>query len=487
MIIKRKKGGKVIASGGFGCVFSPALLCNKTKKRRNNFISKLMGTKYAYEEYNEINEIRSKLQNIANYNNYFLLQDVSICKPAKLTKQDLKNYNKNCTALPKENITLDNINSNIDKLMSLNMPNAGLPIDDFIMKYKKFQSIFQLNVKLIELLQKGIVPMNNKNVYHNDIKDSNILVDYNDVNLNNMYTRLIDWGLSTTYVPFANTNTNTNNKIPSCWRDRPLQYNTPFSVILFSSTFVQQYTIFINQNNGQPMTSENVSRFVLRYLDFWLQERGQGHYKLICKIINILSNENPKNYIANYITNILLRFTKLNQDGMIEYLDTVFIHNVDKWGFVTTYFPILHIYHTNHKLLDKETMNAFDTLKELFNYTYTTSSEKLNVDTISTNAASIQNYNNTGPLLVNANQLYAGVSPNISNLYKNKAPGCNSPTIYPYQNKKICSYRKLPQYQVPASQPSPYRYLPTGNIFSSNHFSQSPNTYNTTSGSAAYK
>ena len=112
---------------------------------------------------------------------------------------------------------------------------------------------------------------------------------------------------------------------------------------------------------------------------------------------------------------------------------------------------------------------------------------KLNVDTISTNAASIQNYNNTGPLLVNANQLYAGVSPNVANLYKNKAPGCNSPTIYPHQNKKICSYRKLPQYQVPASQPSPYRYFPTGNIFSSNHFSQSPNTYNTTSGSAAYK
>ena len=107
---------------------------------------------------------------------------------------------------------------------------------------------------------------------------------------------------------------------------------------------------------------------------------------------------------------------------------------------------------------------------------------KLNVDTISTNAASIQNYNNTGPQLVNANQLYAGVSPNISNLTKNKAPNCNSPSIFQFQNKKSCYYTKLPQYQVPASQPSPYRYYP-GTIRSSNHFSQSPNTYNTTSGS----
>jgi hypothetical protein len=90
---------------------------------------------------------------------------------------------------------------------------------------------------------------------------------------------------------------------------------------------------------------------------------------------------------------------------------------------------------------------------------------KLNVDTISTNAASIQNYNNTGPLLVDANQLYAGIDPRLSNLYKNKAPTCNTP--WPlnfsqsgkYQNKKICHYKSLPQYQNPVSQQSPYRYF----------------------------
>ena len=117
---------------------------------------------------------------------------------------------------------------------------------------------------------------------------------------------------------------------------------------------------------------------------------------------------------------------------------------------------------------------------------------KLNVDTISTNAASIQNYNNTGQLLVTANELYAGDANNTRNLLKNKAPTCNTP--WPlnmsqsgkFQNKKFCHYQKqLPEYQRPATQPSPYRYYP-GTIFSSNHFSQSPNTYNTTTGSAAY-
>jgi hypothetical protein len=117
---------------------------------------------------------------------------------------------------------------------------------------------------------------------------------------------------------------------------------------------------------------------------------------------------------------------------------------------------------------------------------------KLNVDTISTNAASIQNYNNTGQLLVTANELYAGDSNNSRNLLKNKTPLCNTP--WPlnmsqsgqFENKKFCHYQKnLPQYQLPKSQPNTYRYF-TGTVFNTNRYSQSPNTYNTTTGSAAY-
>jgi len=117
---------------------------------------------------------------------------------------------------------------------------------------------------------------------------------------------------------------------------------------------------------------------------------------------------------------------------------------------------------------------------------------KLNVDTISTNAASIQNYNNTGQLLVTANQLYAGDNNNYTNILKNKAPTCNTP--WPlnmsqsgqFQNKKFCRYQsQLPSYSLPVSQPSPYRYFP-GTVFNTNRYSQSPNTYNTTTGSAAY-
>jgi hypothetical protein len=114
---------------------------------------------------------------------------------------------------------------------------------------------------------------------------------------------------------------------------------------------------------------------------------------------------------------------------------------------------------------------------------------KLNVSTITQNSASIHNYNNTISKLASNDEIYTGPNPNYINLLKNKVPTCNTPwplnfsQSRQYQNKKFCHYKTLPQYQNPVSQPSPYRYFP-GTVFSSNHFSQTPNTYTTPSRSA---
>lgn len=102
---------------------------------------------------------------------------------------------------------------------------------------------------------------------------------------------------------------------------------------------------------------------------------------------------------------------------------------------------------------------------------------KLKVTTISTNAASLQKGNNTGNLLINANDIHAGNSPNYINMNKQKAPKCEIDTPYPFQNKKRYSYSNLKQYQFPKSNPVTYRYFP-GTPIHSNHFSQKPRTYN---------
>jgi hypothetical protein len=101
---------------------------------------------------------------------------------------------------------------------------------------------------------------------------------------------------------------------------------------------------------------------------------------------------------------------------------------------------------------------------------------KLKVDTISTNAASFNSNNANYNTPVNASLITNGVPPPNPFILKSKAASCNSPSIYPYQNKKACYYQNNPGYQVPISQPSPYRYY-QGTVFSSNHYNQSSITY----------
>ena len=97
---RKIKGGKVIGSGGFGCIFKPALKCT-SKKRSHKDITKLMKNKHANIEFKNIKKYKTVLEHIPNYSDYFLVDGFSICKPDKLDDIDLKNFNKKCNALKK--------------------------------------------------------------------------------------------------------------------------------------------------------------------------------------------------------------------------------------------------------------------------------------------------------------------------------------------------------------------------------------------------
>lgn len=384
------KGGKVIASGGFGCIFKTALKCKDKKFREKGKVSKLMTEKHALSEYNEIQEIKKKIDKLPNYKNYFLLENFTLCIPDKLNQSDLKDFKKKCTALPKDNITEKNINESLNKLRALNMPDGGIPVDDYVYDNSSFDNLYELNKHLISLLKNGIIPMNEMNIYHCDIKDSNVLVDEREKEI--LYTRLIDWGLSTEYKPFI------NQKFPKTWRNRPLQFNVPFSVILFTDSFIRSYKNFID--SGKEVIEENVRPFVVDYIYFWMNERGNGHYKFINEIMYILFSNELQNipeknkakliesdftmrYITNYLVKILLNYTVLKNDGNINmrpYLDEVFINIVDIWGFIMIYYPILEFLYNNYEILDIKQLEIFDLLKYIFiNYLYKPRTEPINI------------------------------------------------------------------------------------------------------------
>jgi hypothetical protein len=404
------KGGEVIAAGGFGCVFEPALICKDTKmnaktntKTRKNIktISKLMTKQHAFEEYDEILTIRNKLQSIANYTHYFLINGFTLCKPKKLTKKDLKHFEKKCTALPKKNITKQNINNKLDKLLALNMPYGGLPVDDYIYKNITYTKLFQLNNSLIHLLVHGIVPMNNKRVYHNDIKDSNILVDTSLFKKhNNVKTRLIDWGLSCEYTPFQ------NHPIPPVWINRPFQFNVPFSIVLFTNDFLEKYVRYLEQDQ-LPIPSQ-LNPFVRSYISFWIKKTGGAHYQYTNHIFFILfspsssSSQDPKSYesitltyITNYLIEILVHFTKKQDKSSSSfqyrvYLDEVFIQLIDIWGFLVTYLPLLEILFENISKLNETEKQLFESLKRIFlKYLFNPRIEPISVDDLTKDLKSL--------------------------------------------------------------------------------------------------
>ena len=373
--MKNAKGGKVLASGGFGCVFSPALKCQGETKQTKGKISKLMSEKHAIEEYEEIVSIKTKLDKIKNYGDYFLINDATLCKPAPLTTSDLTDFSSKCSALPKDKITKSNINSNLDKLMSLNIPNGGLPVDDYIYDNGSLEKLYEIHNSLVKLLKKGVVPMNNKNIYHCDIKDSNVLLDDTSSDLK---ARLIDWGLTTEYVPFE------NNPFPKTWRNRPFQFNVPFSVIIFSDSFIEKYTKYL-KDGGVPEETQ-LKPFVIDYINFWMKERGAGHYKFINEIMftlfsnsltsisteskpQVIETQITMDYIVNYIIDVLVHFTRFRDNGTLnlrEYLDKVFIKIVDIWGFISVYFPMLELLSGNYSNLSKQELQIFNQLQFIF-------------------------------------------------------------------------------------------------------------------------
>lgn len=383
------KGGKVIASGGFGCVFSPALKCEGKTTREPNKVSKLMIEKYALQEYEEINNIKKKLEGIPSYTDYFLLSDISICRPAKLTNEDLNRFSQNCSALPKNNITKKNVNDSLDKVMALNIPNGGVAVEPYLYKNDSFRQILDLHISLVNLLKKGIIPMNKKYIYHCDIKESNVLVDTTKSGLK---TRLIDWGLSTEYIPFQ------NQQFPSTWRNRPFQFNVPFSVVIFSDFFIEKYTKYLN-DGGSPKETQ-LKPFVLDYVNFWMKERGTGHYRYINEMMFtifshklttipekekavIIETQFTMPYIVDYIVDVLVHFTRFKSDGSLnlrDYLDNVFIKIVDIWGFITIYYPLVQALSNNYTNLSELELKIFNHLQFIIvEYLYKPRHEPINM------------------------------------------------------------------------------------------------------------
>ena len=124
-------GGKAIASGGYGCVFKPAIKCDKNKDNYQNMVSKLMTTESGQDEMDETSYLRTVLKNlekttIPDYKKYTIIPE-STCIPKELSQEDKENLTTKCG-----NILGDSykkvLNNDFTGFVSLNMDYGGVDL-----------------------------------------------------------------------------------------------------------------------------------------------------------------------------------------------------------------------------------------------------------------------------------------------------------------------------------------------------------------------
>ena len=342
------KAGKVIGAGGFGCIFYPALKC-KNKNKSFKGISKLSLKKEIEKEEKLNEEIKPIILKIKNHENYFLINNIFTCDPDKLTITDLENMDK-CISLENLGINKNNINKNLNKLLILNQPYGGEDLYEYMSKKEKIikDNWNFYNKKFLDLIKNAIIPMNKLGLIHNDVKSNNLLIDTNNLNKG---IKIIDWGMSTI---IKNTNT-----IPDSIKYRGIQFNLPFSNIVFDPDFKIIYESVLKTYRKQDNKLVIKNFIIYMFKNYYF---NSGHTQIIINYffpliyksnnnidnfdIEILENNKGFQFIIKYLENILLKYTDFENLKFKEkeYYFNIFCHNCDLWGFLTIYLDILFIF-----------------------------------------------------------------------------------------------------------------------------------------------
>jgi len=174
-------GGKLLAQGSYGCVYTSAMPCKGKqptleKDADHPPLTKIILKDDAEQEFKIANIIRD----IPIHKNYFAVAE-AICEPATKQKESLSG----CTVLKEVYPKYKRMNTTMKQFRLLPMHNYGVEMADYRFQLKGF-NLMNFIVHFVEagalLTLHGIV--------HNDIHMGNILIDKRQV------PRLIDFNLA---------------------------------------------------------------------------------------------------------------------------------------------------------------------------------------------------------------------------------------------------------------------------------------------------
>ena len=363
------EGGKVLASGTYGCILKPALPCKGESERPDDTVSKLMTTRNAEAELKEVKKVFRKVKQIHNYKNFYILDKIKMCEPRKLQQEDLKDFDRKCTAMKRIKIDSRNVNQLgiLDNLRILQLPDGGKDIYYYFSNKHSPALYVKVNNAIIKLLKGGIVPLDGINVLHMDVKSSNIVYSTKTDK-----ARLIDWGLTTNIV---------NNKIPRHIRGWPIMFNQPLTNLVFHKEIQKIFTRFQGHQDVKRIIKDNPTGNLKELLLLPLHQTfmniifkddnsvkyqvgGLGHIEywesifkdivglnfpgLSPTLINSVKQSPFKTVgrmVSYHISKAFLEYSIYNnQLGTFrenDFFNQVFRHNCDVFGFISNYVDIL--------------------------------------------------------------------------------------------------------------------------------------------------
>jgi serine/threonine protein kinase len=352
-------GGKIIASGTYGCILSPALPCAGEIKRPENTVSKLMRKSDAVDEINEITSIKKRTTKIPNHNDYFILNQIKMCPPSKLTSEDTRYFDSRCTALTRHG-TIKRYNVNEDAILNglrvLQLPDGGFDITHYWHNSQISSKLFiKMNTQMVDLLLNGVSKLNSVGVLHQDLKGANIVYSTNA-----KLARVIDWGLSTVI---------NGKRVPESVRGCPVIYNQPLCNIVFHNYIQDIYNNAMKSRKIKEIISMYYGSDLISYLEpiirnmfmnlFFVDKHsinnyigsiGHIHYleKMLEKIPNAVLHSpfrSVSKLVSSHLAKVFLTYSiKDNKVGPFrekEFFNNAYRHNCDIIGFLSSYVDLI--------------------------------------------------------------------------------------------------------------------------------------------------
>ena len=378
-------------------MFRPQLRCKQgTRFQRHyhrSYVSKLMKKAEAEREISNIKALSDATKGIPNMGDYIVgFSDRSQtgevlfdCPPAPLGAADLATFDE-CTSPSLGDYRRSNVNWNLNQLRILNSPYGGINL------VEAFRAVIDnpnaapaagLTIGLRGLLLNGIVPMNKRGMIHGDIKDANVLVDVLGEEFASgratpegivrdlrgvsgsppspaVRARLIDWGQMIDARPTALGTSGFPQKLAD---GMPIMWNCPVSIILFADGLQDEITttvraearpisISVDTSISAPARAAVMRNLAVKlYGGYRKMVGGVAHDMELQRILSQFyaplpvgtdSPCSPESVIVRYLTEVLDKYVGPdNQFMRKEYFQEVLSKNIDVYGLVMCYLPVL--------------------------------------------------------------------------------------------------------------------------------------------------